>query len=256
MHLEIDDLTVSYESGAIVAVDGFRASVSRGELVAIVGPTGCGKSTILNAIAGFHRIDKGQLLMEGRPVTGPGIDCGIVFQQHALFDWYTAVQNVAFGLSARRMSPSDRTRLALDFLSRVGLSDFAGAYPYQLSGGMKQRVALARALVVSPSILLCDEPFASLDAQTRMMMQHLLLDLWQQQKMTIVMSTHDIDEAVFVADRILLLTNRPARVAHEFIVKLPRPRAFELRTTRAFNEIRDQVLLELANELREAGWRL
>ena len=256
MHLNIEHLTVTYQSGNVVAVDDFSAFVNRGEFLAIVGPTGCGKSTILNTIAGFLKVQKGGITVEGRRVNGPGVDRGIIFQHHALFDWYTAVQNVAFGLASRRMPSHSRVRLALDLLRRVGLSEFASAYPHQLSGGMKQRVALARALAVSPPVLLCDEPFGSLDAQTRMLMQRLLLDLWEQQNMTIVLTTHDIDEAVFVADRILLLTNRPARVRREFLVNLPRPRSFEARTSPAFIEIRNTILAELADELRAAGWSL
>jgi len=198
--------------------------VAEAEVLGILGPSGCGKTTLLNLMAGFTAPDQGQVLMAGRPVTGPGPQRGVVFQEDALFPWLTVRENLAFGL---KRTDKDRRRRRLrvaEFLEMVGLAEFADYLPREISGGMKQRVALARVLVMGPKVLLMDEPFAALDAQTRGEMHRLLMDLQARLNQTIVFVTHDLDEAVRLADRVLVMSPAPGRVAAEVAVGLPRPR--------------------------------
>jgi NitT/TauT family transport system ATP-binding protein len=208
---------------AVEALAGIDLDIAPGELVSLVGPSGCGKSTIVGAVAGFLPLASGQLLVAGQPVRSPGPDRGVVFQQPTLFPWKTAAGNVEFGLKMQGMGRAERRRVAREMLERVGLRDFLHHYPHQLSGGMQQRVGLARALVTRPRVLLMDEPFCSLDAQTRIQMQQLLLGLWDELRMSVVFVTHDVDEALLLGERVVVLSARPARVRADIPVALPAP---------------------------------
>ena len=225
--------------GEVVALKGIDFKAYRREFVCIIGPSGCGKSTLIRSLAGLETQTEGEVLLDGQSVTGPGRDRGMVFQGYTLFPWLTVKQNVMFG---RRMNGAGRweaERDALQWLDLVGLTKFANAYPYQLSGGMNQRVAIARALANQPRILLMDEPFGALDAQTRAKMQSYLLEIWKNVDITIVFITHDLDEAIFLADRILVLKAHPGEVQELIEVPVPRPRSLaqssspEFRATRA-----------------------
>jgi NitT/TauT family transport system ATP-binding protein len=227
---------------AVEALAGVNLEIEPGEFVGILGPSGCGKSTIIGAVAGFNHVTSGELRIDGRAVAAPGPDRGVVFQQHTLFPWKTVVQNVEFGLKMRGVGRKERRQAARAILDEVGLGEFLGHYPDQLSGGMQQRVNLARVLVTRPRVLLMDEPFCSLDAQTRLQMQALLNALWQRLRMTVVFVTHDVDEAVFLCDRVLVFTPRPGRIRAEIPVPLPRPRDHEILTDPAFVALKRQAL--------------
>jgi NitT/TauT family transport system ATP-binding protein len=233
---------------SVRALDGIDLTIQRGEFVSILGPSGCGKSTIIGAIAGFTSISAGELRVDAQRVHAPGPDRGVVFQQHTLFPWKTVQQNVEFGLKMRGVSKRERRQTALDILGHIGLAEFVEHFPHQLSGGMQQRVALARVLVNRPRVLLMDEPFCALDAQTRLQMQQMLLGLWHELHMTVVFVTHDVDEAVFLSDRVVVLTRRPARIAAEFDVPLPRPRSHDVLTSPEFTALKRQTLSLLLGE--------
>ena len=197
----------------------------RREFLSIVGPSGCGKSTLIRILAGLEEQTAGEMLLDGKPVNGPGSDRGMVFQSYTLFPWLTVRKNVMFGLEINNYGTVESERQALQWLALVGLDKFADAYPHQLSGGMKQRVAIVRALATQPRILLMDEPFGALDAQTRVRMQAHLLEIWRKIDITIVFITHDLDEAIFLSDRILVLSAHPGRVQELIEVPVPRPRS-------------------------------
>ena len=222
----MQDVMIEYrETGQrIRAVEGVTLTIARSEFACLVGPSGCGKSTLLNAIAGFVPVAGGSLTIEGRVPTPGDVDIGMVFQEYALFPWRTALRNVEFGLEDRRLPRAERRRRALEYLSVVGLAAFADAYPHQLSGGMRQRVAIARALAYDPPVLLMDEPFGALDALTRGGLQRLLADLYQQTQKTVVYVTHDVGEAVYLADRVFVFSSHPGRIRRGIDVGLPRPR--------------------------------
>jgi NitT/TauT family transport system ATP-binding protein len=196
----------------VVALDDVTLDIRRREFVAILGPSGCGKSTLLYMLGGFIRVEKGTILVDGKPVAGPGPDRGIVFQDFALFPWKTVRQNVLYGLERAGKGRAEREKTALDFIKLVGLGGFEDSYPSQLSGGMKQRAAIARTLATNPSILLMDEPFGALDAQTRGLMQSELLRIWQQSPKTVIFVTHDVQEAVYLANRVIVMSARPGHV--------------------------------------------
>jgi len=236
---------------AVLALDGMDLSIQSGEFVSVLGPSGCGKSTIIGAVAGFTRISAGELSVDGRAVTAPGPERGVVFQQHTLFPWKTALENVEFGLKMRGVGQRERRERAREILETVGLSEFSRHYPHQLSGGMQQRVNLARALVNRPRVLLMDEPFCSLDAQTRLQMQELVLALWEELHMTVVFVTHEVDEAVYLSDRVAVLSRRPARVKTWIEVDLPRPRTHALLTTPEFARLKREALDLLLGEARQ-----
>lgn len=246
-HVVVQGLRVAYADGAVTAVDGLDLQIGRGEFVCLLGPSGCGKSTILNTIAGFTKPAAGRVVVDSLPVAGPGPDRGVVFQSYALFLWRTVRGNVEFGLRAAGIRGDELRERTDSMLRAVELLDRAAAYPHELSGGMQQRVALARALVTTPSVLVMDEPFGSLDAQTRARMQQLTLDLWARQT-TVVFVTHDVDESIFLADRVVVLTNRPARVKREFRVALPRPRNTATKLSDDFLELKRQVSTSLEEE--------
>ena len=226
-HIEVHDVSHTYDTpaGRVVGLAGASFDIEQSEFVCLVGPSGCGKSTLLNIIAGFLAPTAGELRIGGKPVTGRGLDRGIVFQDFAqLFPWRTALKNVAFGLEMRGIANPDRDRIALEQLRLVKLEKFATAYPHHLSGGMQQRVAIARALAYDPSVLLMDEPFAALDALTRDDMQRLLVDVWSASRKTVVYVTHNVAEAVYLADRVLVMTPHPGTVKEQVPIKLGRPR--------------------------------
>jgi NitT/TauT family transport system ATP-binding protein len=223
--LEMRELGKTYASpaGEVVALRALNARIHRREFVCVIGPSGCGKSTLIRMLAGLEPQSSGEVLLDGRPVTGPGRDRGMVFQGYTLFPWLTVKRNVMFG-PLRALGASEAERAALTWLDLIGMSRFADAYPHQLSGGMKQRVAIARALVNQPRILLMDEPFGALDAQTRARMQTHLLEIWKNVDITIVFITHDLDEAILLADRILVLKANPGELQEMIEVPVPRPR--------------------------------
>ena len=210
--------------GETVALNDISFRTHRREFLCVVGPSGCGKSTLVRILAGLEKQSRGEVLLDGKPVRGPGSDRGMVFQGYTLFPWLTVKKNVMFGLEINRRGRLQAEREALQWLQLIGLEKFAHAYPHQLSGGMKQRVAIARALANQPRILLMDEPFGALDAQTRARMQAHLLEIWRKIDITIVFITHDLDEAIFLADRILVLKPHPGEVQELIEVPVPRPR--------------------------------
>jgi NitT/TauT family transport system ATP-binding protein len=242
----IDVRALSVEVGLreqrFTALDQLDFSVEPGEFVCVLGPSGCGKSTLLAALAGHVTASAGEIAVDGERVLRPHPERGLVFQQHTLFPWKRVIDNVAFGLKMKGLAADERRRQAGDLLDLVGLSGFGARYPAQLSGGMQQRVEIARALINRPRVLLMDEPFGALDAQTRRMMQALLLDVWTQVPTTVLFVTHDIDEALFLADRILMLSQRPARIVADLRVTLPRPRDDETTTEAQFVDIKRRCL--------------
>jgi NitT/TauT family transport system ATP-binding protein len=227
---------------AFEAVQDVSLSIEPGELVCLIGPSGCGKSTLLGALAGHIAVARGQLDVDGKPVAGPHPDRGIVFQHHTLFPWKSALENVAFGPKMRGIGRKERRRQATEILELVGLKDFANRYPKQLSGGMQQRVEIARVLVNRPRLLLMDEPFGALDALTRMNMQELLLDIWSRVRTTVVFVTHDIDEALFLADRVIVMSARPGRIIEEIKVPFARPRNAAISVTPEFGTLKRRCL--------------
>ena len=229
--LTIVDLRKSYEGEftheVVNAIDGISFSVEKGEFVSILGPSGCGKTTVLNIIAGFLPPTSGTLLLNGRPIHGPGPDRGVVFQSFALFPWRTVLQNVTFGPKMRGVRRSKRESDARKYIKIVGLEGCEDRYPHELSGGMRQRAGVARVLANEPAVMLMDEPFASVDAQTRMSLQQDLTTIWEKTSPTIFFVTHDVEEAVFLSNRIIVLTSRPSRVREIVEVDIPRPRNWD-----------------------------
>jgi len=226
-HIEIRDVSLVYDtpSGRVPAVDTVSFDIATSEFVCIVGPSGCGKSTLLNIIAGFITPTGGEIRIGGKAVTGHGMDRGVVFQDFAqLFPWRTALGNVAFGLEMKGVPKQERDTIALEQLALVKLDKFARSYPHHLSGGMQQRVAIARALAYNPAVLLMDEPFAALDALTRDDMQRLLADVWRETGKTVIYVTHNVAEAVYLADRVVVMTPHPGKLKSEIEIRLPRPR--------------------------------
>ena len=243
--LTIRDLTKTYfdpyKGTNVEAVRGISLEVQEGEFVSVVGPSGCGKSTVLNLIAGFIAPTAGDILVDDRPVRGPGPDRGVVFQSFALFPWKTVLENVAFGPKMRGVGKAEREAIAREFLALAGLAHAADRYPNELSGGMQQRVGVARALANEPDVLLMDEPFASVDAQTRMTLQEELTRIWQERRPTIIFITHDVGEAVFLANRVVVLS--AGRVLDEVAVDLPRPRRWDdLVSSDGFKTLSGRVL--------------
>jgi len=248
--VELRQVDIHFGEGktAVMALRGLDLDVAPGELVSVLGPSGCGKSTIIGAVAGFTRVSSGQVRVGAQPVLAPGPDRGVVFQQHTLFPWKTVLDNVAFGLKMQRIPTAERLQTAREVLAHVGLSEFAEHYPHQLSGGMQQRVNLARVLVNRPRVILMDEPFCSLDAQTRLQMQQMLLRLWHELHMTVVFVTHDVDEAVFLSDRVVVLTRRPGRVKAQLPIPLARPRTLDMLTSPEFAALKRRALDLLLSE--------
>jgi NitT/TauT family transport system ATP-binding protein len=224
-----------------LALSDFSLDVDDGEFVAVVGPSGCGKSTALNIAAGLTRASAGQVVVDGASVAAPGPERGVIFQQYALFPWLSVRQNIDFGLKIKGEARAERARIADHFIDLVGLGDFADALPKALSGGMKQRCAIARAYAVNPKILLMDEPFGALDALTRVQLQTQLLAMWETDRRTVMFITHDVDEAVFLASRVVVMASRPGRLHRIVNVDLPYPRTEEIRLSSQFAELRNDV---------------
>ena len=247
--LEIRDIRKTFEGKRPVeALGGVSMSLAANEFVSLAGTSGCGKSTLLAIAAGLADPSSGDVLVDGRPIDGPGRDRGVVFQTYTLFPWLTARENVAFALRGEKMSAQERRRVADEHLELVGLTGFADARPRQLSGGMKQRVAIARALSYKPSILLMDEPFGALDAQTRLLMQELLTRVWESHRLTVLFVTHDVEEAVYLSDRVFVMTNRPGRLKDEVRIDLPRPRTISVQEDPEFLELRRRILASIREE--------
>jgi NitT/TauT family transport system ATP-binding protein len=236
--------------GLISALEDISLEINDGEFICIVGPSGCGKTTLLNIIVGLENPDQGHIHMDGHEIKGPGPGRVIMFQESALFPWLTVVQNIEFGLKMNGVPDMERNEIALKQLGLVGLSGFKDAYVHELSGGMKQRVALARALAMDPEVLLMDEPFASLDAQTRDRLHLELQQIWMKTKKTIVFVTHNVSEAGCLGDRVVVLTYRPGRIKKQFKVDRPRPRHY--RTEPELATITSKVLEELQGEVDKA----
>jgi NitT/TauT family transport system ATP-binding protein len=257
VHIRIEQLTVEYETprgqDRFVAVSGFTLDVARGTFVTIVGPSGCGKSTVLLAIAGLTPPTRGRVIVDGNEVTGPGRDRAMVFQEFALMPWRTVVENVRFGLELQRWKADDPTVRAQRFVRLVGLEGFEQYRPHQLSGGMRQRVGIARALAVDPQILLLDEPFGALDAQTREAMADELLRIWEKDKKTALFVTHSIDEAVFLGDAVVVMSKSPGRIVATIAIDLPRPRTIDVTDTAAFVEYRRHIRHLLGTDVAAHG---
>jgi sulfonate transport system ATP-binding protein len=250
----IDNVSVRFGDGedSHLAVLDTSLEIKPGEFVCILGPSGCGKSTLLNSVAGYVKPTSGTVAVDDQIITGPGPDRGMVFQQYSLFPWKTIRENVAFGPKVCGKGKAIAENTADTFLSMVGLSKFANRYPAELSGGMQQRVGIARALANYPSVLLMDEPFGALDAQTRLMMQENLLSIWSEFRITVVFVTHDVDEAVFLADRILVMSAAPGRIMDDFTVDLDRPRDPDIATTPEFIRLKKRCLEMIRSESLKA----
>ena len=232
----------------VLAVDDLSLEVADREFVSIVGPSGCGKSTLLRVVAGLVEPSSGEVLLNGRRVEGPGADRGMVFQSYTLFPWLTVQGNVEFGSRLKALAATERTSVAREYIEMVGLAGFEHHYPKELSGGMMQRVAIARALANDPDVLLMDEPFGALDAQTRIIMQELLVTLWQRTPKTIIFITHDIDEAIFLSQRVYIMTARPGRIKQTLDVSLPYPRGLDILTSPEFAAMKRAVLASIKEE--------
>ena len=238
--------------GELEALRGIDVAVEQGEFISVVGPSGCGKTTFLRIVAGLDPATSGTILLDGGPLAGPGSNRGFVFQNDSLLPWRTVLANALIGPEvAGRVGEKERKR-TLDLLTLVGLGGFENYYPRQLSGGMRQRVNLARALAIDPDVLLMDEPFASLDAQTREIMQTELLRIWEQGRKTVLFVTHQIDEAVFLSDRVLVFARRPGRLQENIEIKLPRPRALALKRTPEFIAYVDRIWTMIEHDVRTA----
>ena len=261
--IDVRNMGVTFGSGdsAVVAVKDVSLNVQPGEFVSLIGPSGCGKSTLLSIVAGFVSRRSVKRMLDGKPITRPGSDRGVVFQQYSLFPWLSVRKNVEFGLKMAGESQSKRNITARSLLDLAGLLSFENHYPDQLSGGMKQRIGIVRALATSPQVLLMDEPFGALDTQTRVVMQEILTNIWQQFRISVLFITHDIEESIFLSDRIYVMTARPGRIKAEIKVPLPRPRKAEMTNSPEFMNlvqelkglIREESLAAMAPELKDRG---
>ena len=259
----VKDFGLSYDTleGAVEAVRDASIHVDPGEFVSIIGPSGCGKSTLLNAVAGFLKPTRGEVAVDGDAIAGPSADRGMVFQQYSLFPWKTVRENVEFGLKMKGMERSKRETSARTLLGLAGLLAFENQYPENLSGGMKQRVGIIRALATGPKVLLLDEPFGSLDAQTRLIMQQILTNMWQRLKTSVLFVTHDIDEAIFLSDRVYCMTARPGSIKAEIPIPLERPRQQSMMMSSEFlalkrglmSLIREESLKAMGGEITDLG---
>jgi NitT/TauT family transport system ATP-binding protein len=242
--LDIDRVSKIYLSDRIKveALQNFSCSADEGTFLAIVGPSGCGKTTLLRIVAGLTSPTSGRILIHGNEIKGPSPDRGVVFQSYTSFPWLTVRKNIEFGLALRNVPKAERRTITARLIHLIGLSGFEDIYPHSLSGGMKQRVAIARTLANNPAILLMDEPFGALDYQTRWAMQELLLDIWEETRKTVLFVTHDIEEALFMSDRVIVMTSRPGQVKQEIKIVFNRPRKFELKTTQEFVVLKNDII--------------
>ena len=242
--VQIKDVKKIYEgrNGQTIALNGVNLDIYDNEFICVVGPSGCGKSTLLNIIAGLHEATSGDVLVDGVKVEGTGVDRGVVFQQYALFPWLTVKKNVMFGLNLKKdMTNEQREEIAMKYIRMVGLEKFADSYPKELSGGMKQRVAIARAYAVNPSLLLMDEPFGALDAQTRTQLQTELLKTWEEEKKTCFFITHDVEEAILLASKVIVMSARPGRIKEIIDIDIPYPRDQESKMLPRFTELKNYI---------------
>jgi ABC-type nitrate/sulfonate/bicarbonate transport system ATPase subunit len=230
------------------AIEPTSLRVADRDFLCLLGPSGCGKSTLLRMVAGLDRPTTGRVLLDGEPVAGPGADRGMVFQSYTLFPWLTVEENIGFGLREQGVRAEERRRVAAHFIERVGLRGFERHYPRMLSGGMQQRTALARALANDPKVLLLDEPFGALDNQTRALMQELLLGIWEADRKTVLFVTHDIDEAIFMANRVAVMTARPGRIKSDIAIDLPHPRHYTVKTSAEFSAYKARLTEEIRVE--------
>jgi NitT/TauT family transport system ATP-binding protein len=254
MHLEVSQLYKQFQTrnGPIVALKDIHLHIEEGEFVCAVGASGSGKSTLLRLIAGLEIPTAGEVRVDGVRVTGPGADRGMVFQHYTLYPWMTVAKNVGFGLKLQGMSEKERRQRVSYYLDVVGLTQFANALPKELSGGMKQRVAIARALASQPKILLMDEPFGALDVQTKETMQQFLLQVWERTRTSIFMITHDVEEAVFLSQRIYVLTSRPGTILREVVLDLPSQRDYQIKRQPKFQDYKEEIMGLLRGEAAEA----
>ena len=239
------------KSGPVPVLRDVTMHVADNEFVSVVGASGCGKSTLLALIAGLQAADRGQILVDGAEIDGPGRDRGVVFQSYTLLPWLTARQNVEFALRATGYRRAEAVEIAEEHLRLVNLERFADRYPGQLSGGMKQRVAIARTLSYKPKLMLMDEPFGALDALTRVQMQELLTGIWEQHKLTVVFVTHDVEEAVFLSDRVIVMRSNPGTIKATYSMNLDRPRSREMHQSSAFTALQADILASIGEEVRE-----
>ena len=250
--LKIEGVSRTFESrkgAAVVALQPIDFTVRQNDFVTILGPSGCGKSTLLRIVAGLDTPTAGQVLLDGERVTGAGADRGMVFQSYTLFPWLTVRENICFGLREKAMPAAQQAERSAHFIAKVGLRGFEDHYPKQLSGGMQQRTAIARALANDPKILLMDEPFGALDNQTRVQMQELLLGIWEQEQKTVLFVTHDIDESIFMANRVAVFSARPGRIKTEIAVPFAHPRGYTLKTSPEFMALKAQLTEEIRAEV-------
>lgn len=239
-------------NGEVVALNGVNLQIAENEFVCVVGPSGCGKSTLLNIIAGLDHPSSGEVTVNDEIVKEPGPERGVIFQQYALFPWLTVQQNVEFGLKLKNYSKEKCEQEAKKYIEMVGLSDFLHAYPKELSGGMKQRVAIARGYAINPEVLLMDEPFGALDAQTRTQLQSELLHTWETEKKTCFFITHDVEEAVILAQRVIIMSARPGRIKNIVNIDIPYPRTQETKMTERFNELKNEIWAQVYEEYLES----
>jgi ABC-type nitrate/sulfonate/bicarbonate transport system ATPase subunit len=230
------------------ALEPTNLAVAENDFITILGPSGCGKSTLLRIVAGLDRPSAGRVLLDGREVRGPGADRGMVFQSYTLFPWLNVAENIGYGLREKGVPSAERDRIVAAYIEKVGLQGFENHYPKQLSGGMQQRTAIARALANDPEILLLDEPFGALDNQTRSLMQELLLGIWERERKTVLFVTHDIEEAIFLASRVVVMTARPGRIKADVPVDLPHPRHYRMKTTPEFSALKARLTEEIRAE--------
>lgn len=237
------------KNSTFVALENVNVTIGRQEFVSLLGPSGCGKSTFLRLVAGLDTASSGNILLDGKKINGPGRDRGVVFQQYSLLPWMHAWENVAFALKKdKSLSKEEKKELAYHFLDLVGLKGFENVYPSQMSGGMQQRVAIARALVYKPDMLLMDEPFGALDAQTRKDMQDLLIKVFNEAKSSVLFVTHDVDEAVYLSDRIYVMSAKPGRIAKEIRIDIPKPRDWSIQLSQQFIEYKREIITELQEQ--------
>jgi NitT/TauT family transport system ATP-binding protein/sulfonate transport system ATP-binding protein len=234
------------------ALEPTSLTVAQNDFITVLGPSGCGKSTLLRIVAGLDYPSSGRVLLGGREIKGPGADRGMVFQSYTLFPWLTIAENIAYGLREKGVPKAQRRDIVASYIEKVGLRGFENHYPKQLSGGMQQRTAIARALANDPAILLLDEPFGALDNQTRALMQELLLGIWEREQKTVLFVTHDIEEAIFLASRVIVMTARPGRIKADIPVDLPHPRHYTMKTSPEFSSLKAQLTEEIRLEALQA----
>lgn len=251
--LKIDNVYKEYQgrNGKTVALNGVNLDIRENEFICVVGPSGCGKSTLLNIIAGLLEPTSGSVYLDGKQIEGTGVERGVVFQQYALFPWRTVIKNVMFGLEMKKAPKEEARQIALKYIEAVGLKGFENAYPKELSGGMKQRVAIARAYAANPEVLLLDEPFGALDAQTRVQLQTELLNTWEKEKKTCFFITHDVDEAIILAQRVIIMSARPGRIKRIVEIDIPYPRTQETKSDERFLQLKAEIWNEVYQEFLE-----